>query len=209
MALCLFGVDGSGKTSLARGVAAYLGVRGFRVSVVWMRGTHTAASLLARMLARFSVFRGSCNPYYGVCIPSRMRRLWLWVEFLSVLPVVLLRFVVPRLSGRVVVAERSFADFLVWLVVTLGWGGVVGSFVGRSVASLMFSLCGRVVYVRADLDTLVGRRRGSREEGLIPLLLRVYDAVAGAIGAPCVDTSGKPVGRSVGELLEIIGGGHG
>ena len=204
--LCLFGIDGSGKSTLARRIAIFLHMQSFCSAIIWMRGTHTVASVLARILAHFPAFRGPCNPYYKICVPSKMRRLWLWVEFVSVLPVIFLRFVVPKLSGRVVVAERSFVDFLVWLVVTLRWSGVVGSFVGRSIVSLMFSLCDRVVYIRADLDTLVARRRGSPEERLIPVQLRIYDAVARAIGAPCVDTSRKSVGESVRELLEIISG---
>ena len=108
--LCLFGVDGSGKSTLARRVATYLRIRGFYTTIVWMRGTHTIASVLARILARFPAFRGSCNPYYRVCVSPKMRLLWLWVELASILPIILLRFITPRLLGRVVVAERSLIE---------------------------------------------------------------------------------------------------
>ena len=206
--LCFFGVDGSGKSTLARRVAAYLRARGFHTTIVWMRGTHTIASVLARILAYFPLFRGSCNPYYKVCIPLKMRRLWLWIEFISVLPVIVLRFAVPKLFGRVVVAERSFIDFLVWLVVTLRWCEVVRGFIGKSVVSLQLSLCDRVVYIRADPDTLLARRKGSPEEHLIPVQLRIYDVVARAIGAPVVDTSEGTVDQSLRKVLSIVGDGY-
>jgi len=71
LALCLFGPDGSGKSTLANHVAGWFRGRGFCVAVVWLRGTHTLASIFARLLARFSRFRGPCNPYYWICVPRK------------------------------------------------------------------------------------------------------------------------------------------
>ena len=203
--VCLFGADGSGKTTLSKHVASYLNSSGVNASVVWMRGTHTLASILARFLNHFNTFRGSCNPYYSICVPHKLRRFWVWDELLSVLPIIFSRFILPRFSRDVVIAERSLIDFLVWLVITLRWGGVVRSFVGGVIASLTHSLCDELIYVRADLNTLVSRRRGSGEESLIPAELGVYDAVAEALNAPYIDTSGKPVYESVKEVLSLAG----
>ena len=136
MTICLFGPDGSGKSTLANHIAGWFRGRGFCVVVVWLRGTHTLASIFARFLARFSRFRGPCNPYYWICVPRVLRWLWVWVEFFSILPIVFFRFVVPRFLGCVVVAERCLVDFLVWLMVSLRWFGVVGCFVGRVVLVL-------------------------------------------------------------------------
>ncbi len=207
--ICFFGSDGSGKSTLARYVTSYFRSKGFSVYVAWLRGTHTIASMLARFLSKFSTFRGGCNPYYGICIPKSMKLLWLWIEFVSVLPIVLTRFVVPKLFGRVVAAERSLIDFLVWLVLTLRWCGAVRSFVTRAVLSLNNSLCDRVIYVRADEDVLLSRRRGSAEESLIPLELRIYDAIAKWLGTPCIDTSRRSIDECVAKILELVGADHG
>jgi len=203
--VCLFGADGSGKTTLSKHVASYLNGSGVSATVVWMRGTHTLASILARFLNHFNTFRGPCNPYYSICVPPRLGRLWVWVEFLSILPVILSRFILPKFSRDVVIAERSLIDFLIWLIITLRWGGVVRSFVGKVISSLTYSLCDELIYVRADLSTLMSRRRGSGEERLIPAELGVYDAIAEALNAKCVDTSGKPVYESVKEVLSLVG----
>jgi len=83
-----------------------------------MRGTHTLASLLMRFLSKFAPLRGSDNPCYGVSIPSSARRIWQLLEFIFVLPILLIRFVVPSLLGYMVIAERYLPDFLVWASLT-------------------------------------------------------------------------------------------
>jgi len=60
--------------------------------VYWLRGSPFFASILARFLSRFSVFQGICNPYYEIYILSRLRRLWVHIEFWSPLLHVFTRF---------------------------------------------------------------------------------------------------------------------
>jgi len=203
--VCLFGADGSGKTTIARFVSAYLRRKGISVQIAWLRGTHTLASIIARFLSTFPAFRGPCNPYYSICIPKKLRRIWIWLELISILPVVLMRLVLPRILGKTVIAERSPLDLLVWLTITLQWSGTLRSLVIPIVVSLARSLCDRLVYVRASELTLLARRRGCREESVIPLELHLYDALARALGTPCIDTTNRPVSESVVEVLKILG----
>lgn len=205
--VCLFGVDGSGKSTLAQNYQSTVNSKNIKVKIAWIRGTHTISSVLARILPRMESFRGLCNPYYKICIPIKLRFLWLWLEFVSVLPLVFSRFVLPRLRGRVVIAERGLVDFLVWLVVTLRWAGVLKSFVGRVVLSLSRRVCGCLVYVRASVDVLLERRRGYPEAWSIPVQLAIYDRIAAVLGVPVIDTSKSTPAESVRKLIEILGGG--
>ena len=183
MGLCvLSGADGSGKTTTARLLAAYLGKRG-SACVHWFRGTHLLASLLARLLSRFSAFRGPCNPYYRVCVPRRLKPLWIHLEFWSLLPHTLARSLLG-LACRFLVCDRGFLDFLVWVVVTLGEPGFLRSIYGRFLARL--ALRERPVYLFADAGTLAARSGAP-----LPFLLRelaVYGVLAKYL-SPCrVDT---------------------
>jgi thymidylate kinase len=110
--ICLFGPDGSGKTTMAKALTRKLENHNLKVKISWMRGTHTLASVLARHFSRFAAFKGSDNPYYGVYIPSDMRRLWQLLEFMSVLSILLVKFILPRILGYIVIAERYVPDFL-------------------------------------------------------------------------------------------------
>lgn len=203
--ICLFGADGSGKTSIARHLAKYLRGQGMDTGIAWLRGSHTLASILAKFLSRFKVFRGLCNPYYHICIPSSMRKLWVFIEFISTLPIIILRFIAPKLLGQFVVAERCPIDFLVWLLITLRDQGVLHSFWGKATFSLALSICDKIIYVRADREVLLSRRKGFEEEYLIPVQLHIYDRLAELLDTQYIDTTNKTIAESLSEALKIIG----
>lgn len=205
--ICFLGVDGSGKSTLARYYSLNLSSKGLKTRIVWIRGSHTITSILARFLSRFRALQGPCNPYYNICIPPSLKVLWLWLEFASILPLVFTRFILPRLNNRIIIAERGLLDFLVWLILTIRCQRVLSSIVGRVVLSLSRRVCGCLVYVRADLDVLLDRRRGFPEAWSIPLQLAVYDRIAGALGAPVIDTSNTTPVEATRRLLGVIRGG--
>ena len=200
--VCFFGPDGAGKTSLAKGLGAILERKGARVKVSWLRGTHTLASVLARLLYRFGAFRGPDNPYYGIRVPSSFRHLWWLLEFVSVLPVWLARFRLPVLLGYIVVGERCLLDFVVWVVLTTRSLGFLHSLWGK--AALVLGLKGCVnVYVRAE-ESVLARRRGDATSQTLTVQLALYDALARTVGAPIIDTSCKSIEESLREVLEVV-----
>ncbi|MGC8542494.1 MAG: thymidylate kinase, partial [Vulcanisaeta sp.] len=101
--ICLFGPDGAGKSTLAMLLANYVS-RDNDVRISWIRGSHMAASLLARFLSLFPSMRGLDNPYYGISIPRSLRPLWWLLEFISVLPNWFFRFIMPS-AYEVVIGE--------------------------------------------------------------------------------------------------------
>ena len=200
--VCFFGPDGAGKTSLAKRLRAILEWKGVRVRVSWLRGTHTLASVLARLLSKFGAFRGPDNPYYGIKVPPGFRRLWWFLEFVSVLLVWLARFCLPRLFGWVVVGERGLLDFVVWVILTTRSPEFLRSLWGRAALALGLKGCVNV-YVRAE-ESVLARRRGNSTSQTLAVQLALYDTLARAVGAPIVDTSCKSVRESLREILEIV-----
>jgi energy-coupling factor transporter ATP-binding protein EcfA2 len=111
--VCLFGPDGSGKTTAAKILAAYLRRRGVKVRIPWMRGTHAAASLLARAMRPLGL-KGTSNSYYGIDIPPTLYQLWWALELLSAPPIWMTRYALPRN----VVGDRCPVDLVVWVAAT-------------------------------------------------------------------------------------------
>jgi len=192
------GADGSGKTTATKLLLLYFSRYG-DVCIHWFRGSHLFVSILARFLHRFSSFRSSCNPYYSICVPKKLKSVWVFLEFVSILPHFFARFLLGRIC-RVVVCDRGSLDFLVWLVVTLDAPWVLRSVIGR----LLLGLVSRenVVYLYADLDTLV--KRADIPKGFIAKELAIYGVLAKYLARCSIDTGkNKPV-RVVAEVLRCL-----
>jgi len=200
--VCLFGPDGSGKSSIARALVRVLRARGTRVRLSWMRGTHTFASLLARVLGHFSVFKGEDNPNYMITIPSKMRHLWQLIEVASVLPVLVARYSLPSLIGCTVIGERYIPDFVAWVTLTTRDSHYPKSFSARFLLALSLKSQSRT-YVTAAHWRLLERRRDSNSAFLLRQL-QLYGKLAKAINAETLDTTYRTTEDSTQLLLKFI-----
>jgi len=198
--ICFFGPDGSGKTSLANRLAPALAQRGYRVKVSWMRGTHTLSFILARLLARCEIFKGD-NPS-RISIPSGLQTIWGFIEFLSMIPVLLLRFVIPDALGFWVVAERYTPDFIVLASITTN--NRMHMEVIRSKFLLSLAKKARVrIYVTADIDELY--RRSHENVQFLSRQLSLYGALTKALDTHILDTTHRSLEDSFQEIKSLTG----
>ena len=204
--ICLFGPDGSGKTTLAKKLAERLSSDGVRVRYSWMRGSHTLTSLVSRVLSRTPSFRGERNPYYGIRFPKGSGRLWQSLECMSVLPVILIRFILPHLLGFTVVADRFSIDFVVWVAMTTGDEGFSRGFVARCATHLAANHA-TLIYVTADTEDLEKRSGTEREflEREIGLYLSIIESQS--LNVHIVETSDSSVDESLNQVLRIVSRG--
>ncbi|MEZ0290093.1 MAG: hypothetical protein ABWJ42_03260 [Sulfolobales archaeon] len=148
------GVDGSGKSTLSRLLASHISTSRVSTRVFWLRGSHLVASLLLRFFSHLNIFKGSCNPYYKVCIPEKLKILWVHIEFWSLIPYVILRSLLSRFH-ILLISDRGLLDFIVWIVTTLHLPKFTSSIYGRFLlgsASREF-----IVYLHADPGVLARR----------------------------------------------------
>jgi hypothetical protein len=196
--ILFFGPDGSGKSSLAQGMAENLRDKGLRVKVSWMRGTHTFASFIALFLSKFKTFQGTDNPYYKIRIPPPMKRFWQILEFFSAMPVILFRYFLQKLFGVSVIGERCFLDLIVWVAMVTQDESYVNGFSSRFLNSLALKSYARV-YVTADVNTLL-RRRNDVSAEILSKQQRLYERVSITSKAFTLDTTGKSVDDSLQRL---------
>jgi len=170
--IVLSGADGSGKTTISRLLALYLSRHG-STCVHWLRGTHLLTSILARFLSCFPVFRGSCNPYYRICVPERLRDIWSFLEFVSLFPHVLTRSLLRGLC-RFLLCDRGLLDFIVWIIATLGYPAFLDTIYGRFLLRLASKE--GPIYFYANLEVLA--RRADVPRSFIARELHVYSILA-------------------------------
>lgn len=200
MIIYFFGPDGSGKTTLARLLIYELRRRGIRVKYSWMRGSHTFASLLSRFLSRFICFRGEFNPWYGINIPNRMIKLWCFLEYISALPIILLKYVIPSFLGYTIVADRYVLDLVVWFnLITSDNNVFVRSLFGRHLISLALN-CKHRFFIVADLRDLI--ERGGGETAWLRVQLHLYRSLN--IHSYTIDTTHKNPEVSFKEVLGVL-----
>lgn len=194
-----FGPDGSGKTSLARKLASTLSKKGYRVRISWMRGTHTLAFILSRILCMFDTFRG-CNSRM-ISIPAKMALVWRFIEFISLMPVLLVRFVIPNLLGFWIVGERYIPDFVVWVAIIIN----DDNYMSRPESKILLCLARKAavnIYVTADVNKL--NERSSEDTSFLTSQQRFYRVLAETLKAYEVNTTHRSVERSFQEVDSFI-----
>jgi energy-coupling factor transporter ATP-binding protein EcfA2 len=182
--ILLCGPDGSGKTTIARLLNIYFESRGIRSSVSWIRGSHTIVSVLARILKKFDTFKGTDNPYYNITIPPKMRSLWIFLEFISIIPLIVTRFVFKSFL-LIVVGERSPLDFIVWIISTTRTPRFVSTFYGRFMLALTIKW--KTIFLYAPIDVLCSRRQS--ECRFIKRTMPAYIVFSKYLNMPIIETS--------------------
>jgi len=192
------GADGSGKTTTTKFLQLHFSRYG-DACVHWFRGSHLFASILARFLHGFKSFRGSCNPYYRICVPEGLRRVWVFLEFVSFLPYLFARFLLGRVC-KFVVCDRGLLDFVVWLVVTLDSPWILNTLIGKFLLALVSRE--NIVYLYADVDTLAGRADVPRE--FVAKELAIYNVLAKYFAKCSIDTGRNGPVRVVAEVIRCV-----
>ena len=181
------GPDGAGKTTLAKMITAIISRRS-SVKIVRIRGTHTAAYLMMTFLRLFKGFKGRGLHYYGVRLPENMKGVWLWIELLSVAPLVILYYYLYRLRYTVI-SERGPFDLLIWLLTGLDLETTELSKRLPLRIILSWVMKFNTIYVRADKDILLSRK--PEEHFLIEQSFELGESLARNLDLTFVDTTNK------------------
>lgn len=186
-----FGADGVGKTTQVKLLNNEYQRRGLTTTVCWLRGRHSLSYLVSKIL----ILLGYPNIVYERDIKfmdSRhlpMKNLWSFIEFISVVPLILIRFTYPMLRGDVVIAERFLPDTVVFNSFFIG-----EEFKPYSAVLLrMMPTETLLIHLDSLEEELRERRSSDWPQDFITHQLRQYRVLAKKLGAVSINTSHNSV----------------
>ena len=207
-----FGSDGAGKSTQARLLRGYLNFHGHQTRIAWLRGRHSLAFVIAKFFSKLGYYRVGKVPSgvtYRVFDPGllpRLQHFWGAIEFLSVLPWIILRVYLPRVLGYTIVAERYVVDTVVYLSYWLGYD-FLRSFLAKVL--LNFIPKGSVlIHLDAETRDLLERlkriRYDTATQDYIVFQQRVYRILSKMLKATTIDTSRHNEKDAFQRILKVL-----
>ncbi len=196
MAVVIFcGPDGAGKSTQVKLLISYLRSKGFRVKGSWIRALHSFALALFRLVIRAGYYRTVSNSY-GMSYPlvdfkklPPLRKLWPYIELLSMLPLLFCRVYLPSKLGWIVVSERLTID----TIPALTWLLEDANFPNSRLARILIGFTPSdscIVNLECDYNTVLNRRHSTAEPmKFIETQIEIYSDLQRKMPMLTIDTS--------------------
>jgi len=191
-AIIFFGPDGSGKSTQADLLIRELNVRKIRNKKIWIRSLHTLAFLISKVAMhtlRLSHIYELRSRYAN---NSFFRTTWSFIEFISILIPIILKFSVPIRQGYVMVAERFVIDWIVSLAFALDQHSLVNGRLANQ-ALHFIPKNSLLVYIDANYDAIAMRRPIEDSHEFIEFQRSCYSKFAKELHALTIDSSDKNI----------------
>jgi len=206
----IFGPDGSGKSTQARILAKRMASQKFKMRLTWIKSYHTLAYVLSRIYRKLSPSAVTLNAYghiiriNAICSSRLGRLIWAWIEFVSLLPCVLLRAYLPLLTGKIVIADRYLVDSIVSIAYTLNEPRFDSCFLARIMLSLI-PANSVLIYLYANREELK-RRRGAMADpdDFLQFQLEMYDRLSRHLMAVKYDTTKQGIDEIAMKIESLV-----
>jgi len=209
MILVLTGVDGSGKTTIAKELTKRLTARGYKVRLVWVKSLHTLAFLIYIFYRRIWGTEYIINPtrriveHYCTEWMKKLKALWAFIEFISVTPWIIIVYLY-NLMGYLVICDRFLIDFLTTVALRIKdalwpWKSIIGK--------LIMKIQSRIptIHLRISLPTLLSRKPNIEYTlNELPYLITLYHLIAKYTNAQETPNENKPPKTIVQNIMRYL-----
>ena len=203
----LFGPDGAGKTTLANMLARELSSSGFKISRVWIKNNHTLAYLLASLVDRLSPGSMLRSPS-GALMTHRLayssigRRIWPWIELLSIIPHLVLKVFFKRALGEIIIADRYLADTIVHTsIATLRY--TLDSYPARLLLRLLKD--SKLIYIDVSPEESRARRAKSADPAIYLEIQRaLYRRIASITRSTVINSTNLEIAQVYTTLRRLV-----
>jgi thymidylate kinase len=199
--IIFFGPDGSGKTTHSELLSDLLKEKGQRVLNVRIRANHTFSFVLIKAMQKLGLMgQNIFTEGLNARLAKKLSRVWPFIEFGSIVPLVIVRVWLPLKLGCTVVCERYVIDTIVSVAYMFNNPNLVTGFREKIILGFI-PKSSATVYMTAEEKLLLTRRK---DEPVTPeyisFQIGMYNRYARKLNAISIDTS-KIERNSVQQIL--------
>jgi len=206
--ICIYGPDGSGKSTICNELVRVLNQKGIKATYRWMRFNHITSKVvngIGRLTGLSEKVRYNGNVVVGYHHYNRSSALsWLYIystitDLFLVYP---FKIVWPMLTGKVIVIDRFIYDILVDLMVDTGIDNLYKKWPIRILKKLLpvDSAC---FFFEVDIDTIRTRRPDTMHDINYRKKYDLYKNLSKEFALDTIDNN-LPIEVAVNTILEKI-----
>lgn len=207
IAIIFFGPDGSGKTTQSILLKSYLVKRGYKVKRVWIRSNHSLAALISRIFIKLGYYKivfspeGNAYPVFDIKLLPKLKGVWSFIEFFSVLPWILLKVNFPLFFGYVVIADRYLIDTVVTLAYTFEDTNFLTGFIANILLRMMPQKTS-YIHFDAEIEDILDRRKNENiKKDFIVFQKKWYRYFSSSFCALSVNTSKCKIQNTLNQII--------
>jgi thymidylate kinase len=189
--ICLSGIDGTGKTTLAMKLKSELDSLGVRCDYVWFRNARLLSLPFLALcyltgFAELTTIKGKRAGIYYFYKSKPVARVWLWISAIDLSVVSLWKIAVPLRRGHTVVVDRYVIDALVDLMSDTGITDI-----NSCAYKIILRLLDRslVAVLTVDEDESLRRKDDSISLAYLTERRKLYLSVARERSIPVIDAT--------------------
>ena len=208
--IVITGMDGSGKTTLANWLYKYFISKGYKSKYVWIKSNHTFAYLLSCVLISLGRYRIFRNPkgvmQYRIITSEGMfiRKIWPFIEFISVLPLIIFKVKIPLLLGYRIVCDRYTIDTIVSVTLYTRNMNFLNSILGKILLK-MIPKESTIILLDADYLTVLKRRPDIEyTENEIKKGIRIYRTLSRKLNMFSIDVQTHTIEQVRNRVINIL-----
>ena len=202
------GIDGSGKTTIARSSVAFLRAKGYKTRYVWIKSLHTLAYVISVFFVILKGHQVIINPNkipirrFDPSYYANLKCCWALIELISIVPLFIVNVLLPSIFGYIVVLDRCPIDTIVTVSTRIKNPMFANGLTGK----LMLSLLPKesiMFHFDANLATILKRRpeiEYSKDEIFFQMYL--YRSLTGRRGAMSINTAKTSRDEVFDQILE-------